>query len=145
MIDEYPVLSVVASFAQGETVMRGVKELRVKESGRIDAVATGLRGRPILLISPSGASIGRERYDAQPPVIVICYSEARDPHPHPAARRRTRVGGSHAPLAPDGPRSEAVRAGFGGFRSRWGLGHARGSVDGAWLEYTSLRVDLAGP
>lgn len=43
MIDEYPVLSVVASFAEGETVMRGVKELRVKESDRIDAMATGLR------------------------------------------------------------------------------------------------------
>lgn len=43
MIDEYPVLSVVASFAEGETVMRGVKELRVKESDRIDAMAKGLR------------------------------------------------------------------------------------------------------
>ncbi len=43
MIDEYPVLSVVAAFADGQTVMRGVKELRVKESDRIDAMATGLR------------------------------------------------------------------------------------------------------
>ena len=43
MIDEYPVLSVVAAFAEGETVMRGVKELRVKESDRIDAMAKGLR------------------------------------------------------------------------------------------------------
>lgn len=43
MIDEYPVLSVVAAFAQGETVMRGVKELRVKESDRIAAMADGLR------------------------------------------------------------------------------------------------------
>ncbi len=43
MIDEYPVLSVVAAFAQGPTVMRGVKELRVKESDRIDAMAKGLR------------------------------------------------------------------------------------------------------
>ncbi len=43
MIDEYPVLSVVAAFAKGDTVMRGVKELRVKESDRIDAMATGLR------------------------------------------------------------------------------------------------------
>ncbi len=43
MIDEYPVLSVVASCAQGKTVMRGVKELRVKESDRIDAMARGLR------------------------------------------------------------------------------------------------------
>ncbi|SEQ61970.1 3-phosphoshikimate 1-carboxyvinyltransferase [Thalassovita taeanensis] len=43
MIDEYPVLSVVAAFATGATVMRGVKELRVKESDRIAAMATGLR------------------------------------------------------------------------------------------------------
>ena len=43
MIDEYPVLSVVAAFATGRTVMRGVGELRVKESDRIAAVAAGLR------------------------------------------------------------------------------------------------------
>lgn len=43
MIDEYPVLSVVASFAEGKTYMPGVKELRVKESDRIDAMAKGLR------------------------------------------------------------------------------------------------------
>src|SRR5690606_25879272 len=42
MIDEYPILSVVAAFAEGRTVMRGVKELRVKESDRIDAMARGL-------------------------------------------------------------------------------------------------------
>ncbi len=42
MIDEFPVLSVVAAFAHGRTVMRGVKELRVKESDRIDAMARGL-------------------------------------------------------------------------------------------------------
>jgi 3-phosphoshikimate 1-carboxyvinyltransferase len=43
MIDEFPILSVVASFANGNTTMRGVKELRVKESDRIDAMARGLR------------------------------------------------------------------------------------------------------
>jgi 3-phosphoshikimate 1-carboxyvinyltransferase len=43
MIDEYPVLSVVAGFAKGQTHMPGVKELRVKESDRIDAMAVGLR------------------------------------------------------------------------------------------------------
>jgi len=42
MIDEYPVLSVVAAFAEGATVMRGVGELRVKESDRIAAMAAGL-------------------------------------------------------------------------------------------------------
>ncbi len=47
MIDEYPVLSVVAAFASGDTVMRGVKELRVKESDRIDAMATGLRANGV--------------------------------------------------------------------------------------------------
>jgi 3-phosphoshikimate 1-carboxyvinyltransferase len=47
MIDEYPVLSVVAAFAEGQTVMRGVKELRVKESDRIDAMAVGLRANGI--------------------------------------------------------------------------------------------------
>ncbi|MEM1315871.1 MAG: 3-phosphoshikimate 1-carboxyvinyltransferase [Pseudomonadota bacterium] len=42
MIDEYPILSVLAAFAEGTTVMRGVTELRVKESDRIDAMARGL-------------------------------------------------------------------------------------------------------
>jgi 3-phosphoshikimate 1-carboxyvinyltransferase len=42
MIDEYPVLAVAASFAQGSTHMRGLHELRVKESDRLAAVAAGL-------------------------------------------------------------------------------------------------------
>ncbi|MBS0502533.1 MAG: 3-phosphoshikimate 1-carboxyvinyltransferase [Proteobacteria bacterium] len=43
MIDEYPVLFVAAAFAQGRTVMRGLEELRVKESDRIATMAEGLR------------------------------------------------------------------------------------------------------
>ena len=42
MIDEYPILSVVAAFASGKTIMRGIRELRVKECDRIDAMARGL-------------------------------------------------------------------------------------------------------
>jgi 3-phosphoshikimate 1-carboxyvinyltransferase len=42
MIDEYPILAVIASFAEGETIMRGLSELRVKESDRLAAVAAGL-------------------------------------------------------------------------------------------------------
>jgi len=42
MIDEYPVLAVAAAFAGGETRMRGLHELRVKESDRLAAVAAGL-------------------------------------------------------------------------------------------------------
>ncbi|WP_432640050.1 3-phosphoshikimate 1-carboxyvinyltransferase, partial [Albidovulum sp.] len=49
MIDEYPVLSVVAAFAEGRTVMRGVKELRVKESDRIDAMARGLEACGVMI------------------------------------------------------------------------------------------------
>jgi len=43
MIDEYPILAIAASFATGTTVMRGIHELRVKESDRIAATAAGLR------------------------------------------------------------------------------------------------------
>jgi 3-phosphoshikimate 1-carboxyvinyltransferase len=39
MIDEYPVLAVAAAFAQGTTRMRGLRELRVKESDRLAATA----------------------------------------------------------------------------------------------------------
>jgi 3-phosphoshikimate 1-carboxyvinyltransferase len=42
MIDEYPILSVVAAFAEGETRMEGLAELRVKESDRLSAMAQGL-------------------------------------------------------------------------------------------------------
>jgi 3-phosphoshikimate 1-carboxyvinyltransferase len=42
MIDEYPVLAVAAAFARGRTVMRGLAELRVKESDRLTAIAEGL-------------------------------------------------------------------------------------------------------
>jgi len=43
MIDEYPILSVAAALAKGSTVMRGLGELRVKESDRLAAIANGLR------------------------------------------------------------------------------------------------------
>ncbi|MBV8793249.1 MAG: 3-phosphoshikimate 1-carboxyvinyltransferase, partial [Pseudolabrys sp.] len=43
MIDEYPVLAVAAAYAQGPTVMRGLSELRVKESDRLAATAEMLR------------------------------------------------------------------------------------------------------
>ncbi len=42
MIDEYPILAIAAAAAEGRTVMRGLEELRVKESDRIAAMAKGL-------------------------------------------------------------------------------------------------------
>jgi 3-phosphoshikimate 1-carboxyvinyltransferase len=48
MIDEYPVLAVAASFAEGVTRMRGLHELRVKESDRLAAVEAGLRANGVV-------------------------------------------------------------------------------------------------
>jgi 3-phosphoshikimate 1-carboxyvinyltransferase len=42
MIDEYPILSVAASFAVGQTEMHGLSELKVKESNRLQAILDGL-------------------------------------------------------------------------------------------------------
>ena len=49
MIDEYPILAALAATAEGSTVMRGIKELRVKESDRIDAMARGLEACGVTL------------------------------------------------------------------------------------------------
>lgn len=43
MIDEYPILAVAAALADGETLMHGLSELRVKESDRLQAIVRGLR------------------------------------------------------------------------------------------------------
>lgn len=55
MIDEYPVLAVIAAHAEGTTRMRGLKELRVKESDRVDATAA--------LLSVNGAKVEVEGDD----------------------------------------------------------------------------------
>ncbi|MBV9637893.1 MAG: 3-phosphoshikimate 1-carboxyvinyltransferase [Methylobacteriaceae bacterium] len=65
MIDEYPILAVAAAFARGETRMRGLHELRVKESDRLAAVAAGLKavgvaqvveGDDLVVVGTAGAS-----------------------------------------------------------------------------------------
>jgi 3-phosphoshikimate 1-carboxyvinyltransferase len=66
MIDEYPILAVAAAFAQGTTRMRGLKELRVKESDRLAAVADGLTANGVaveidgddLIVHGSGRAAG---------------------------------------------------------------------------------------
>lgn len=47
MIDEYPVLAIASAFAEGETVMQGLEELRVKESDRLAATARGLEANGV--------------------------------------------------------------------------------------------------
>jgi 3-phosphoshikimate 1-carboxyvinyltransferase len=66
MIDEYPILAVAASFATGTTRLRGLHELRVKESDRLAAVAAGLAAAGVehaiegddLLVEGSGPARG---------------------------------------------------------------------------------------
>ncbi|MFO1033449.1 MAG: 3-phosphoshikimate 1-carboxyvinyltransferase, partial [Hyphomicrobiales bacterium] len=48
MIDEYPILSIAASFAEGTTRMEGLEELRVKESDRLAAVERGLQANGVM-------------------------------------------------------------------------------------------------
>ena len=43
-IDELPLVALLGCFAEGETIVRGAQELRVKESDRIAGVVNGLRG-----------------------------------------------------------------------------------------------------
>ncbi|MDB5556069.1 MAG: 5-Enolpyruvylshikimate-3-phosphate synthase [Rhizobium sp.] len=74
MIDEYPVLAVAASFAEGTTIMTGLEELRVKESDRLAAVARGLElngvdcteGETSLTVRgiPGGKGLGNARGEA---------------------------------------------------------------------------------
>jgi len=69
MIDEYPILAVAAAFAEGPTVMKGLAELRVKESDRIAAIAGGLaaigadfeEGEDHLTVKGSGRPRGTAR------------------------------------------------------------------------------------
>jgi 3-phosphoshikimate 1-carboxyvinyltransferase len=66
MIDEYPVLAVAASFAEGATAMRGLKELRVKESDRLAGTAEMLRANGVtvaiegddLIVEGRGRALG---------------------------------------------------------------------------------------
>ena len=80
MIDEYPVLAVAAAFAEGETVMEDVGELRVKESDRLAAVAEGLwangvaceEGKDWLKVTgtPGGKGLGGAGSGSVPPVAT---------------------------------------------------------------------------
>ncbi len=66
MIDEYPVLAALAAYAEGETLMQGLAELRVKESDRLAATETALRacgvdavaGKDSLTVHGTGAVRG---------------------------------------------------------------------------------------
>ena len=55
MIDEYPILAIAAAAAEGDTVMRGIGEMRVKESDRIALTAAGLKACGVAIVEePEG-------------------------------------------------------------------------------------------
>ena len=49
MIDEYPIFAIAAAFAEGRTIMRGLEELRVKESDRLAAIVAGLKANGVIV------------------------------------------------------------------------------------------------
>ncbi|MDJ0824461.1 MAG: 3-phosphoshikimate 1-carboxyvinyltransferase [Rhodobacter sp.] len=125
MIDEFPILSVVAANATSKTVMRGVKELRVKESDRIDAMARGLEAcgvtvdeEPDMLtvhgLGPGGVPGGatcEARLDHRIAMSFLCCGMA--------AKRPVGVDDA-SPIATSFPAFEALMSGLGAGLDRAG-------------------------
>ena len=93
MIDEYPILAVAASFAEGTTRMRGLKELRVKESDRLEATAAMLRANGVKVDDR------RRRHDRHRQ--TQCRRRRRRRHAHGSPHRHGGAG--------DGARGRAIR------------------------------------
>jgi 3-phosphoshikimate 1-carboxyvinyltransferase len=72
MIDEYPILFVAAALARGRTTMRGIEELRVKESDRIATMAAGLRAAGVFVEElPDGLVVEGSGGDPVPGAAVV--------------------------------------------------------------------------
>ncbi|MFK3962943.1 3-phosphoshikimate 1-carboxyvinyltransferase [Ensifer adhaerens] len=65
MIDEYPALAIAAAFAEGNTVMAGLDELRVKESDRLAAIAAGLKRNGVDCEEGASSLVVRGRRDGK--------------------------------------------------------------------------------
>lgn len=76
MIDEYPILSVAASFAEGTTIMHGLHELKVKESDRLKAIAEGLQQCGVKTVV-EGDSLTVEGGDPQGNCVIVTHFDHR--------------------------------------------------------------------
>ncbi len=116
MIDEYPILAALAATAQGTTVMRGIRELRVKESDRIDAMARGLEACGVRVEEtedsltvhgmaqvPGGATV-RTHIDHRIAMSFLCLGLAAEAPIHVD---------DGSPIATSFPAFEALMAGLG--------------------------------
>jgi 3-phosphoshikimate 1-carboxyvinyltransferase len=114
MIDEYPILAAAAAFAEGSTVMRGLGELRVKESDRIALMVAGLRACGVEVDEePDGLIVhGRGR----PPAGG---AEVRTAGDHRIAMAHLVLGlAARAPVTVDEP--GMIATSFPGFRALMG-------------------------
>ncbi len=78
MIDEYPILAALAAFAKGPTVMRGIAELRVKESDRIAAMAKGLSALGVAVEELEDGLIVQGRNGPAPAKAGVCIDTEMD-------------------------------------------------------------------
>jgi 3-phosphoshikimate 1-carboxyvinyltransferase len=108
MIDEYPVLAVAAAFAHGDVIMRGIGELRVKESDRIDLMARGLKNCGV-------------RVEAEREGLIVHGAPLPPPGGHVQTKHDHRIAMSHLVLglAAQGPvtveDAEMIATSFPGF------------------------------
>lgn len=123
MIDEYPILAALAATIEGTTLMRGIRELRVKESDRIDAMARGLEACGVSIEEtedsltvhgmgpggvPGGATV-ESRLDHRIAMSFLCLGMV--------SRRPIKVDDA-GPIATSFPVFEPLMTGLGGQISR---------------------------
>jgi len=112
MIDEYPILAVAAAFARGRTLMRGLGELRVKESDRIALMAAGLEASGVLVEEEPEGMIVTGTGDANHPVRGGSQVETHGDHRVAMAHLVLGLA-SEAPISVDEP--EMIATSFPGF------------------------------
>jgi 3-phosphoshikimate 1-carboxyvinyltransferase len=112
MIDEYPILAVAAAFARGPTLMRGLAELRVKESDRIALMAAGLEASGVMVEEEPESMIVTGTADANHPVRGGALVETHGDHRVAMAHLVLGLGAA-APISVDEP--EMIATSFPGF------------------------------
>ena len=106
MIDEIPILAVACAFADGESVIEGLEELRVKESDRISALALGFRQLGVHMTErPDGFEIEGGQRPRAPHIAAtasLLRKTCRAPRRERFRRERRSTNRSPRPLRDDG-------------------------------------------
>ncbi len=112
MIDEYPILAVAAAFARGRTLMRGLGELRVKESDRVALTVAGLEASGVMVEEePEGmivTGVGGGNHPVRGGALIETHGD------HRVAMAHLVLGlAAEAPISVDEP--EMIATSFPGF------------------------------